>query len=141
MIRLHLACALILSAIAVPTQAQVPAPAKTTLQLGPYEYETKPDHAVFKSFNPRKSPPPGSLLIREGDRLAICGDSITEQKRYSRIIETQSKSRKSSMAAREKQILRQQLLAAKRNAGRWRMPFSDAMATIDHTIEIMPLDP
>lgn len=27
-------------------------------------------------------------VLRKGDRLAICGDSITEQKRYSRIIET-----------------------------------------------------
>ena len=30
----------------------------------------------------------GPLLLQEGDRLAICGDSITEQKMYSRIIET-----------------------------------------------------
>jgi len=28
------------------------------------------------------------LLLKPGDRLAICGDSITEQKMYSRIIET-----------------------------------------------------
>lgn len=56
--------------------------------LGPYEYEVKPDHEAFRSFNPRKAPAPGPLLLREGDRLAICGDSITEQKMYSRIIET-----------------------------------------------------
>ncbi len=56
--------------------------------LGPYLYETKPDHEAFRSFNPRKAPPIGDLLLREGDRLAICGDSITEQKMYSRIIET-----------------------------------------------------
>lgn len=31
---------------------------------------------------------PGQTLLRPGDRLAICGDSITEQKLYSRIIET-----------------------------------------------------
>ncbi|MAT71649.1 MAG: lipolytic enzyme [Planctomycetaceae bacterium] len=58
------------------------------IQLGPYEYETKPDDPAFAVFNPRKAPPPGELLIRQGDRLAICGDSITEQKKYSRIIET-----------------------------------------------------
>jgi lysophospholipase L1-like esterase len=58
------------------------------LTLGPYEYETKPDHEAFRAFNPRKAPPSGPLLLREGDRLAICGDSITEQKMYSRIIET-----------------------------------------------------
>jgi len=55
---------------------------------GPYEYEVIPDNEAFRSFNPRKSPEPGPLLLREGDRLAICGDSITEQKMYSRIIET-----------------------------------------------------
>ncbi|NLS97920.1 MAG: SGNH/GDSL hydrolase family protein [Planctomycetaceae bacterium] len=64
-------------------QTQATAPA-----LGIYEYEVKPDHEGFKIFNPRKAPQPGSLLLREGDRLAICGDSITEQKMYSRIIET-----------------------------------------------------
>lgn len=31
---------------------------------------------------------PQQTLLRPGDRLAICGDSITEQKLYSRIIET-----------------------------------------------------
>ena len=66
-------------------------PAQTTSSrqtLGPYEYEVKPDHEAFKIYNPRKAPAPGPLLLREGDRLAICGDSITEQKMYSRIIET-----------------------------------------------------
>ena len=58
------------------------------VQLGPYEYETKPDDPAFAIFNPRKAPAPGDLLIQPGDRLAICGDSITEQKMYSRIIET-----------------------------------------------------
>jgi len=60
----------------------------TTQQLGPYLYEAKPDHEAFQSFNPRKAPAPGDLLLKEGDRLAICGDSITEQKMYSRIMET-----------------------------------------------------
>lgn len=33
------------------------------------------------------SPHAARLVLRRGDRLAICGDSITEQKMYSRIIE------------------------------------------------------
>lgn len=52
------------------------------------DYEPKPDDAYFLKFNPRKAPAPGPLLLKEGDRLAIIGDSITEQKMYSRIIET-----------------------------------------------------
>ncbi len=58
------------------------------VSFGPYEYETKPDHVAFSPFNPRRAPEPGPLLLEPGDRLAICGDSITEQKMYSRIIET-----------------------------------------------------
>lgn len=38
----------------------------------------------FKSV---QAPSTDGLLLKEGDRLAICGDSITEQKMYSRIIE------------------------------------------------------
>lgn len=34
-----------------------------------------------------KAPRPDGLQLRPGDRLAICGDSITEQKMYSRVIE------------------------------------------------------
>jgi lysophospholipase L1-like esterase len=33
------------------------------------------------------APEPKGLLLKRGDRYAICGDSITEQKMYSRIIE------------------------------------------------------
>src|ERR1035438_487343 len=51
-------------------------------------YEPKPTNSVFLKFNPRQAPAPGPLLLKEGDRLAIIGDSITEQKMYSRIIET-----------------------------------------------------
>ncbi len=57
-------------------------------KLGPYEYETKPDGVAFLKLNPRKAPSPGALLLRHGDRLAIVGDSITEQRMYSRLIET-----------------------------------------------------
>jgi lysophospholipase L1-like esterase len=52
------------------------------------DYETKPADPYFVKFNPRKAPEPGPLILKPGDRLAIIGDSITEQKRYSRIIET-----------------------------------------------------
>jgi len=52
------------------------------------DYETKPNDPYFAKFNPRLAPPPGPLLLQTGDRLAVVGDSITEQKRYSRILET-----------------------------------------------------
>jgi lysophospholipase L1-like esterase len=52
------------------------------------DYETKPKEPYFAKFNPRLAPPPGPLLLQTGDRLAIVGDSITEQKKYSRIMET-----------------------------------------------------
>jgi lysophospholipase L1-like esterase len=52
------------------------------------DYERKPSDTNFAKFNPRLAPPPGPLLLQTGDRLAIVGDSITEQKRYSRILET-----------------------------------------------------
>jgi lysophospholipase L1-like esterase len=38
-------------------------------------------------FMPLQAPQPMHLVLRRGDRLAICGDSITEQKMYSRIME------------------------------------------------------
>lgn len=52
------------------------------------DYESKPDDPYFLKFNPRKAPAPGPLVLKPGDRLAIIGDSITEQKMYSRIMET-----------------------------------------------------
>jgi lysophospholipase L1-like esterase len=42
----------------------------------------------FEKFDPKKAPAPKGLMLKQGDRLAICGDSITEQKMYSRIMET-----------------------------------------------------
>jgi len=51
-------------------------------------WEAKPADAYFAMFHPRKAPAPAGLLLKAGDRLAICGDSITEQKMYSRILET-----------------------------------------------------
>jgi lysophospholipase L1-like esterase len=50
--------------------------------------ETKPNDPAFAKFEPVKAPAPAGLLLQPGDRLAICGDSITEQKMYSRIMET-----------------------------------------------------
>jgi len=48
-----------------------------------------PYFAPFKALGVLKAPPPPSKpILRPGDRLAVCGDSITEQKMYSRIIET-----------------------------------------------------
>ncbi len=52
------------------------------------EFEAKPDNAYFARFAPVKAPAPTGLLLQPGDRLAIIGDSITEQKMYSRLIET-----------------------------------------------------
>src|SRR5208337_2130210 len=56
--------------------------------LSAAEFETKPNDAAFARFEPLKAPAPAGLLIKPGDRLAIIGDSITEQKMYSRILET-----------------------------------------------------
>ncbi len=52
------------------------------------QFELKPDREEFAKFNPIRAPVTQSCLIRPGDRLAIVGDSITEQKMYSRLMET-----------------------------------------------------
>ena len=49
--------------------------------------EPKPADAYFTRFIPLKAPAPSGLVLVPGDRLAICGDSITEQRMYSRIME------------------------------------------------------
>jgi lysophospholipase L1-like esterase len=49
--------------------------------------QSKPDDAAFAKFKPLKAPATPKLQLKPGDRLAICGDSITEQKMYSRIME------------------------------------------------------
>ncbi|MCC9641549.1 SGNH/GDSL hydrolase family protein [Rhodopirellula sp. JC740] len=51
-------------------------------------YEAKPDDPEFEKFFPAKAPAIGNMLLEKGDRLVIIGDSITEQKMYSRMIET-----------------------------------------------------
>ncbi len=43
---------------------------------------------VLKRIGEARAPAPSGPVLRHGDRLAICGDSITEQRMYSRIIET-----------------------------------------------------
>jgi lysophospholipase L1-like esterase len=48
---------------------------------------TRADEIELSKFHPAKAPTPKNLMLKEGDRLAICGDSITEQKMYSRIME------------------------------------------------------
>src|SRR5256885_1068680 len=63
---------------------------RTTLVLGLLAgalvsaQELKP---ALEKFRPVKAPTPSGLVLKKGDRLAICGDSITEQKMYSRIME------------------------------------------------------
>ncbi|MBL9136408.1 MAG: SGNH/GDSL hydrolase family protein [Verrucomicrobiales bacterium] len=44
--------------------------------------------AVEAPYALTEAPKNRRLLLRPGDRLAICGDSITEQRMYSRILET-----------------------------------------------------
>jgi lysophospholipase L1-like esterase len=46
------------------------------------------EDSALAIFKPLPAPAPAGLLLKPGDRLAICGDSITQQKMYSRIIET-----------------------------------------------------
>ncbi len=51
------------------------------------DMESKPNDSSFSKFQPVKAPEYSKLILKKGDRLAICGDSITEQRMYSRIIE------------------------------------------------------
>jgi len=41
----------------------------------------------WEDFQPVKAPKITGLILKPGDRLAICGDSITEQRMYSRLME------------------------------------------------------
>src|SRR5829696_8663054 len=50
-------------------------------------FEPKLNDPALEKFKPVKAPKYSTMLLQPGDRLAICGDSITEQKMYSRIIE------------------------------------------------------
>ena len=50
--------------------------------------ELAPLPAELSAYQLDPAPEPAGLLLRKGDRIAICGDSITEQKRYSVIMES-----------------------------------------------------
>lgn len=50
--------------------------------------EAKPADPYFAPYHPEKAPAPMKHYLHVRDRLAICGDSITEQRKYSRIMET-----------------------------------------------------
>lgn len=60
--------------------------ANLTLVASP-RLESKPDGAYFEKYQPVKAPQTTKLYLKKGDRLAICGDSITEQRMYSRLME------------------------------------------------------
>lgn len=49
--------------------------------------ETNSASAALSGYTFLPTPRPTRLILQRGDRLAICGDSITEQKMYSRIME------------------------------------------------------
>ena len=49
--------------------------------------EPMPGEIGLDRFRPLKAPRPAGPALKPGDRLAICGDSITEQKMYSRLME------------------------------------------------------
>jgi hypothetical protein len=59
-----------------------------TVVVSAQTLETKPNDPFFEKFQPQKAPMPAGPVLQKGDRLAIIGDSITEQKMYSRIMET-----------------------------------------------------
>src|SRR6266436_2096397 len=56
------------------------------LALTPQTRAQQPTPGLEK-FKPVPAPRTSGLILKEGDRLAICGDSITEQKMYSRMME------------------------------------------------------
>ena len=50
-------------------------------------FAQKPSDVRLDELKLLKAPKAHGLLLKQGDRLAICGDSITEQKMYSRLME------------------------------------------------------
>ena len=54
--------------------------------VGCQQYQARPD-IVPAEYVGLQAPKTAALLLQKEDRLAICGDSITEQKMYSRIME------------------------------------------------------
>ncbi|MFO0921785.1 MAG: DUF2891 family protein [Pirellulales bacterium] len=71
-----------------PSNTNAPLVAATTAIVPSPVYAAKPDDPRFEKFFPRKGESSAEFALRKGDRLAVIGDSITEQKMYSRIIET-----------------------------------------------------
>jgi lysophospholipase L1-like esterase len=49
--------------------------------------DSNQDGIQLSQFTVLPAPKTSGLVLKRGDRLAICGDSITEQKRYSRLLE------------------------------------------------------
>src|SRR5881296_80936 len=47
-----------------------------------------PSDPLVHEYQPKPAPPVTGLLLKRGDNIAICGDSITAQKMYSRAIES-----------------------------------------------------
>ena len=58
------------------------------LSLPAVAKEAPPLPPELSAYQLTPAPQPAGLLLKKGDRVAICGDSITEQKRYSVILET-----------------------------------------------------
>ena len=50
------------------------------------DLQTKPNDPFYAKYEAWAAPAP-TVKLQKGDKLAICGDSITEQKMYSRIME------------------------------------------------------
>jgi len=61
-------------------------PAVLVLPLAARELPPLPVELAAYTLDP--APEATVLLLKKGDRLSICGDSITEQKRYSALLET-----------------------------------------------------
>jgi lysophospholipase L1-like esterase len=70
----HMTFLIVVAALVAPLWAQ--------------QFESLPSDPYFSDYRPIKAPAAQGLILKPGDRLAICGDSITEQKMYSRIMET-----------------------------------------------------
>jgi lysophospholipase L1-like esterase len=70
----HMMSLIVVAALVAPLWAQ--------------QLESLPSDPYFAAYKLVDVPPAQGLLLKPGDRLAICGDSITEQKMYSRIMET-----------------------------------------------------
>ncbi len=60
----------------------------STISLSARELMPRPEADYFKPYEAVQPEETPGLYLQQGDRLAICGDSITEQKMYSRLMET-----------------------------------------------------